>query len=454
MSKRRSILVRPAALALFSLALAASSMAQRIYVDAAAANGGNGSSWSKAYNKLGTALAAAKSGAEVWVAKGLYTGGFSVPGGVSLYGGFASGDVRMSERDFVAKRTTLHGNDKQRVLSVGTKVLIDGFVLERGNAGDNLGGGGLAVEKAVVTMRNCIVTDCRNSGGRAAAIHVLAGGDLTLENVVVTKSRGFGHAIDVTTAKITATHLVVHGNNSNGFHVHGGSVATVRNSVFTKNTGRGICHISSTDRMLVENNLFDGNGVSHYHIQGRELRSIAAINALSYAKNNIGGAPKFVDPAKLDFRLQSSSPAVDAGQRASVMGDRGLYGQPRWLDGKLNGSVAPDLGASEFSNAMLEMIGTPTPGKSVQLVLRSGGLKAAFVVFAGRPAKKGLFVDPLGHALFDLGSGFVILPLPLNAGLTVVIPSGVAKGTSAAFQTIGLGGSGLNLGNLIDMRVR
>ena len=73
-----------------------------IYVDAAAAFGGTGTSWSTAFNRLQDALKVADAGNEIWIAGGTYnpdqgyciaggdrTATFVLEDGVDLYGGFA-----------------------------------------------------------------------------------------------------------------------------------------------------------------------------------------------------------------------------------------------------------------------------------------------------------------------------------------------------------------------------
>ena len=113
--------------ALFAVMLSTSVVAQRRYVDASSPSGGDGDSWSTAFDRLQDALAAAGPGAEIWVAEGTYQGGFSVPAGVQLRGGFRSGDTRESQRDPVAHRTILDGGGTQRGLGLGDKCLVDGF---------------------------------------------------------------------------------------------------------------------------------------------------------------------------------------------------------------------------------------------------------------------------------------------------------------------------------------
>ncbi|MBA3707606.1 MAG: hypothetical protein H0W83_02155, partial [Planctomycetes bacterium] len=78
-------------------AAAASGWGAQLYVDAAAAGAGTGSSWTNAYPALATALAAAGAGDEIWIARGTYlpggaarTASFAVPAGVAVIGGFHS----------------------------------------------------------------------------------------------------------------------------------------------------------------------------------------------------------------------------------------------------------------------------------------------------------------------------------------------------------------------------
>ncbi len=59
-------------------------------------DGSDGSTWDKAYTDIQTAITAAVSGDEIWVAAGVYTPGieisdtFQLKSGVAIYGGFAA----------------------------------------------------------------------------------------------------------------------------------------------------------------------------------------------------------------------------------------------------------------------------------------------------------------------------------------------------------------------------
>ena len=128
------------------------SRASVIYVDEQASGKNDGTSWEDAFNDLSIALALVDSFSEVWVAKGKYLAGnvrsssFVLPGGVSILGGFAGGEINSSERDFSTNETILSGdigvtenntdNSFHVVVPLNGSVL-DGFIIEDGNATEN-----------------------------------------------------------------------------------------------------------------------------------------------------------------------------------------------------------------------------------------------------------------------------------------------------------------------------
>src|SRR5690606_22400384 len=71
-----------------------------LFVDASRPVNGNGECWSSAFKDIPSALAAAKPGDELWVAKGTYTPGpvalatITLRPQVSLYGGFQGGETQ------------------------------------------------------------------------------------------------------------------------------------------------------------------------------------------------------------------------------------------------------------------------------------------------------------------------------------------------------------------------
>ncbi len=125
---------------------------------------GDGSSWSKAVGNIQQAVdSAAKKGADVWVAKGVYKSDSSavvyLKPGVNLYGGFDGNETTLAARDTAKYPTVLDGNGKIRVIYQNndfadtSSVVVDGFVIQNGYA--DYGGGAYLRKNA--TINNCII---------------------------------------------------------------------------------------------------------------------------------------------------------------------------------------------------------------------------------------------------------------------------------------------------------
>ncbi len=176
------------------------------YVDAAAVSGGDGSSWTCAFQNLQDAIDAASSGHEIWVKAGTYlptkdhTGNaspadprrktFYSKDGVAIYGGFAGMETMRSERDWANNPTILSGdigtagdntdNCYHILLSLSdpSTTVLDGFTITKGNASgtgqigilsfiiyDNTGAG-IYLRSSSMAIGNCIFSDnSANSAG-------------------------------------------------------------------------------------------------------------------------------------------------------------------------------------------------------------------------------------------------------------------------------------------------
>ncbi len=180
------------------------------YVDAAAAGANNGESWANAYTSLVQALAAPLPAVQYWVAAGRYTPGaavtdsFTPPANARLYGGFAGHETRLDQRDLTNHLTVLcgdlAGNDgpdwngrddnARHVVSISstrTNIVIDGFVIRGGHAGDgdvfsavNQGGGLRADSTRQLTVRRCVFTD--NSAAAGGGIYLRRSADVRVED--------------------------------------------------------------------------------------------------------------------------------------------------------------------------------------------------------------------------------------------------------------------------------
>jgi parallel beta-helix repeat protein len=150
-----------------------------IYVDADATGANNGTSWADAYTDLQTALAAANSGNEIWVAAGTYKpttdtdreATFQLKNGVALYGGFAGGETAWDQRDWETNVTILSGDigtpgdnsDNSYHVVTGndtdSTAVLDGFTVTGGNADGwdpaDWGGGGMYNDGGNPRLNNC-----------------------------------------------------------------------------------------------------------------------------------------------------------------------------------------------------------------------------------------------------------------------------------------------------------
>jgi predicted outer membrane repeat protein len=164
---------------------------QTHYVKWNATGANNGTSWANAYKDLQSALAAAASGDEIWVAAGTYkptstndrTLSFALKNGVALYGGFAGTETARSQRNVAAYLTVLSGeiglenddSDNSYHVIVGSdtdnSAILDGFTVTGGNAdgagiGADAAGGGMYTLTGSPTVRNVkFIDNFANFGG-------------------------------------------------------------------------------------------------------------------------------------------------------------------------------------------------------------------------------------------------------------------------------------------------
>ena len=156
--------------------------AVKLYVDASASAGGDGTSWADAFTDLQDALDAAVFGDEIWVAAGTYkptdtsdrSVSFVLKSGVALYGGFAGGEKFLLERSLDPSLTVLSGdigtkgddtdNSFHVVYADGvTGAVLDGFTVTLGRGDDvsvgpwaTFAGAGMYNTNSALTVSNCI----------------------------------------------------------------------------------------------------------------------------------------------------------------------------------------------------------------------------------------------------------------------------------------------------------
>lgn len=440
-------------LSLATCGLALPAQGTRLFVDSAQAMSGNGTTWGTAFRTVQEALAGATAGTQVWIAAGTYAGGFAVPDGVTLLGGFRAGDARVTQRAPAANATVLDGEDQQRVLMLGNASVVDGCTITRGNAPAPGGGGALAGGTSPVLV-NCWFVANRNSGGRGSALAVYNGGNPRVENCVFARNNGAGHVIDINTAGGTYRNLVVADNVSNGLHFQAGSSPRIENCAFVNNTGFGLCHINTTDTPTLHHCLLFNNRAGHILVPSGSINNIAAVNALSYARNNISGDPLFVNPTTLDYRIAAASPMVDAGA-GTLFNDwpADAFGSSRILDGNLDGTPTIDIGVHEVGHIAVSAPHSVDRGSNLTIALTGRpGLAAALLLGSDVTA---LWLPPWGHLRLSPAAPLLIFPAGvLPAQLTFPVPTTLARGTALLWQGAALDAAAGNLGGLVDVAVR
>jgi hypothetical protein len=162
---------------------------QVLYVDSTSP-GGNGSSWSAAFQEVYQALNVASSGTQIWIASGTYKPAvvtpndrlatFQMVGGVSLYGGFAGTETALSQRTFTTGPTVLSGDRLGNDTGTQASKLDNAFhVVTLGNA-----------VTAEVTLEHVTVKGGYNVD-QTSGIHLngagilVEGGNLALDHVTL-----------------------------------------------------------------------------------------------------------------------------------------------------------------------------------------------------------------------------------------------------------------------------
>jgi hypothetical protein len=160
-----------------------------IYVRHDAQGSDDGTSWANAYTSLQSALGAASSGDQIWVAAGTYTpttttdrtASFILNTGVAVYGGFAGSETALSQRNWTANVVVLSGDlqgddganfannaeNSYHVVVGATGATLDGFTISGGNASGEGAevGGGISNVAAYPTLANLIISGNHASNG-------------------------------------------------------------------------------------------------------------------------------------------------------------------------------------------------------------------------------------------------------------------------------------------------
>lgn len=335
------------------------------YVNQNAIGNNDGNSWENAFTDLQAALEIATPNDEIWVAGGTYkpTVGtnrgisFDIPSGVAVYGGFAGGEASLEQRNWINNVTILSGdigqegvgNDNSNsvvdITDTTPTTVIDGFTISDAN-----GDGGITGGAANATLSNLIIRDNNAEfGGGYSGF----GSDVTFTNVsfINNFAEARGGAIRSTLGTTTVENGLFIGNVAQ----QGGAIeglANVTNSTFYNNQapeGSAILLFSRGSTNTIENSIFFNNSGSEDDNQIVARRGEIVVNN-SIVEDGYSGPgtgiidadPLFVDPSNNNFRLQSTSPAIDVGNNNVVNSSTDILNNPRIFNNIV------DFGAIEY----------------------------------------------------------------------------------------------------------
>ena len=325
-----------------------------LYVDSAAAPGGDGSSWATALNQLADALKAAEqindaapaTVKQIWVTSGtyypLYTPEanmtardktFTLVKDVVVYGGFAG-----TETDFYHRGPTK-----------GKGTILSGDIGVRGNASDNAYHVATAISDtgAATSGSDFVLGYVTITGGNA-------NGTSSVQIKGRTVYRNEGGGLDCRFGyPVLLNCLFVKNSAVNGgaiLNAYGSGIGWILNCTFADNpdsAGKAIYNYNTVRPLQVTNCIvMDGiryegpqPEISYSFVQG--MPADAANHILDGNTN-----PYFENAATGDYRLAVISPAINAGDNSMLNSPYDLAGYTRIYDVEKGGVV--DMGAYEY----------------------------------------------------------------------------------------------------------
>jgi hypothetical protein len=304
-----------------------------IFVDVDNATGNEDGSREHPFNTLGEGIKAARGGDVVGVAPGVYAQTFGPSTPNYVINGLRDFQLLGSGPD----ETTIRGDHSFSLIRVqnGASGLIKGFTIEHGGIMQTSEGGGIQVigrpNPVTLSIQNVILQD--NEAVNGAAIAAEGRVSLQVRNVIMANN----HA----------------GNCCGAALLRSGVAAIFRNTTVTANMASfraGGVLVENGARLNLVNSIIWNNSLAELarDADSRVNVSFSDVGERVFpGSGNISANPKFHDPARRDYRLRPSSPAIDAGTNTNAP-PTDIRGFRRPHDGDGDGVAITDMGAFEF----------------------------------------------------------------------------------------------------------
>ncbi len=329
---------------------------------------------SNVYSDLQLALADAVNGDEIWVAEGVYkpttstdrTISFELKAGVKLYGGFIGTETTREERNWYQNKTILSGdigasgdnsdNSYTVVKAIGSAVntidkntVFDGFIVTGGNNqlyGWHIGsGGGMICDTASPLVANVKFENnsANNDGG---GVYCSDGSNATFVNCIFIENTSYMGA---------GAYFYRDGNLYNClWHNNKSDKSNADYSTSAEGWGVDLYNYSYGTR-VVANSIF----VKTSYNTG-QYTSVSGFSEI----NNIKSVdPGFVDLMTGDYRLMSTSKAIDTGDNNYAYSiEYDYFGNPRIQNetidvGPIEGSIIAPVNVSPIDFAKVSTVG-------------------------------------------------------------------------------------------------
>jgi len=311
------------------------------FVDLDATGTADGRSWANALSHPQNGIDMAVPGDEVWVAGGTYASMDTVgsmpvlamKNGVDIFGGFEGSETTLSERDLSSNTTVLDGEYLVDNVVVGaSSARLDGFVITGGYSETSSGAGMLNDGVSGLMVINSVFIGNETTTDEGGGMHNNSA-EIEIGNCVFTANsalRGGGINFRRSTAFIVNTTVV--GNTAS-------------------DQGGGI--YNRDDIISLVNSIVYDNAPDQIFDKGKEGETVVTYSDIQQdgyagADGNINADPVFSDD---DYRLDSTSPCLEAGDNTAVMSTSYFYdldGNDRILDGDGDDTATVDMGAYEY----------------------------------------------------------------------------------------------------------